>query len=211
MVGRSWDGHAIEKDVLEVPYTKKNIEDIMRANSVKNHTVGHIATRLSRQPSYSHSPNAPSMNRPIPNNGRSDSPRSSRNFDEDGRNTPSLVSAPTRFSSRHSVGSSSVRDDESLMSFSTLPNYMATTRSSKAKVRSQSTPKQRPDTQEESISFAKKRLSFPCPLKSTRPLGPQRSPSLKGHSGPLKYGRYLDEVSFDSSASWNGDFRRHFR
>ena len=139
------------------------------------------------------------------------------------RSATSLVSAPTRFGSRQSIASSSVRDDDSLISFSNVPSYMARTQSSKAKVRSQSTPKQRPITPEEATisSCAKKRLSFPPvvvdpfvgasgPSKSTnRPLGPQRSPSLKGHSGPLKYDRYFNEVIVDSGASRNGDFHRH--
>ena len=47
---------------------------------------------------------------------------------------------------------------------STMPNYMAATLSTKARVRSQSAPRHRPLTPErEKIGSAKKRLSFPAP------------------------------------------------
>ncbi|MCO5570145.1 hypothetical protein L7F22_023862 [Adiantum nelumboides] len=57
----------------------------------------------------------------------------------------------TRFSSHpfsmsslaHSLASSSMRDDLSVASFSGTPTYMASTESARAKLRSQSTPKQR--------------------------------------------------------------------
>ncbi|KAH7444918.1 hypothetical protein KP509_02G098100 [Ceratopteris richardii] len=233
MAGRSWDVQTIDKDVPEISSVKSSEEIHMDASSVKNRasfsdlargspSMASAASKLSKHTVHTYSPATPQASvKPVSSSGvRSASPRSNRVLEEDrcptARSTPSLLSAPARFSSRQSAASCSLRDDESLVSFSTVPSYMATTQSSKAKTRSQSTPKQRPVSQDDSSS-AKKRLSFPqadcsatmVPLpKSTRPPGPQRSPSMKGHSGPLRYDRFLNEVTPDTMRT---EVRWHFK
>jgi len=77
---------------------------------------------------------------------RSASPRASIIRREDIEEAGSQVSkATTRYGTRQShAGSVRSRDDESLASSPSVPNYMQATQSAKAKVRSHSTPKQRP-------------------------------------------------------------------
>lgn len=240
MAGRPWDARA-SKDTPEISSIKSLEEPPLDSACLfpgNNKKVLHTQTLSSapstaafkslKQPPYFQSPSTPQSCKPVTSSARSSSPRStSRNLADDGnalstgRSTPSLVSAPQRFSSKHSIASSSVRDDESLISFPAVPSYMASTQSAKAKVRSHSTPKQRPGTPEkEPLSSVKKRLSFPQsetfvgasgPLKSIKPPGPQRSPSLRGHSGPLKLDRSFHEISIDSIASLNSEMRRQYK
>ncbi|PQP99930.1 protein IQ-DOMAIN 1 isoform X1 [Prunus yedoensis var. nudiflora] len=76
-------------------------------------------------------------------------------------------------------------------SVATLPNYMAATESAKARIRSQSAPRQRPSTpdRERGAGSAKKRLSFPAP----DPYG-----VAMGYGG---YGHSLRSPSFKSVAA----------
>ncbi|KAM7464146.1 hypothetical protein LguiA_032267 [Lonicera macranthoides] len=78
---------------------------------------------------------------------------------------------------RHSIATSSVRDDESLGSSPSIPSYMAPTRSAKAKTRLNSPLGVEGGTTPEKGTpvYAKKRLSFPA-----SPARPRR------HSGPPK-------------------------
>lgn len=99
-------------------------------------------------------------------------PQSSRvsgwSGDDDSRSMVSIKSENLR---RHSIGGSSVRDDESLGSSTSVPSYMAPTQSAKARSRQPSplglvksaTP------EKGSASSVKKRLSFP-----DSPGGPRR-------------------------------------
>lgn len=161
-----------------------------------------------------HSPATPpsSNHKAMPMLIRSASPRSSIRRDdiEEGGSTVSTTARSTpsgpRFGTRYSHAGS-IRDDESLASSPSVPNYMQATQSARAKVRSHSTPKQRPGTPEKEGSWAsaKKRLSFPISeniisnsgpiMRPFRPTAyPQRSPSLKG----VRTERSVSSVGNDS-------------
>ncbi|KAL2633356.1 hypothetical protein R1flu_004835 [Riccia fluitans] len=125
---------------------------------------------------------------------RSGSPRRAqppRRDDEDlsvtsttNRSTASLISAQ-RFGTRYSLANmaGSIRDDESLASSPAVPNYMQITQSARAKVRSHSTPKQRPGTPEKDLTPAKKRLSFPI---SENSLNQPQGSTILGAKRPLR-------------------------
>ncbi|XP_039022813.1 protein IQ-DOMAIN 1-like [Hibiscus syriacus] len=104
-------------------------------------------------------------------------------------NTPSLASTYCTTNGIYRYGNAAA---------TTVPNYMAATESAKAKVRSQSTPRQRPSTpeRERGGSLAKKRLSYPAPENHVGSSFSQnlRSPSFKsafeGHYGMEKESLY---------------------
>ncbi|KAG0580981.1 hypothetical protein KC19_4G215300 [Ceratodon purpureus] len=131
---------------------------------------------------------------------RSASPRRSirREDIEEGGSTVSTTARSMVSGPRYGARSVISRDDESLASSPSVPNYMQATQSAKAKVRSHSTPKQRPGTPEKDNSWAmKKRHSLPIaenlinsssgPAVTLRPFRPtpyaQRSPSLRTDRG----------------------------
>lgn len=102
--------------------------------------------------------------------------------DDDAR---SMISVQSERNRRHSIGVSSIRDDESLGSSSSVPSYMVPTKSAKAKTRLQNplgvengTPEKGP------AGSVKKRLSYP-----PSPARPRR------HSGPPK----LENTSMNTS------------
>ncbi|KAJ8899783.1 hypothetical protein K2173_019483 [Erythroxylum novogranatense] len=105
---------------------------------------------------------------------KSASPRSSIGVQDD--DSRSMISMQSR---RHSIAGSSVQDDESMGSSSTVPSYMVATESARAKSRMQSQlgldKNGIPDKEKGSTGPAKKRLSYP-----PSPARPRR------HSGPPK-------------------------
>ncbi|KAE9598057.1 hypothetical protein Lal_00004083 [Lupinus albus] len=98
----------------------------------------------------------------------------------------------------------------------TYPNYMATTESAKARIRSQSAPRQRVLTPEKDrAGSAKRRLSYPAPDPSYNYRHSLRSPSLrsvsKSHFGLEKYSNYssccTDSLGSEISPSSTTDLR----
>ena len=93
---------------------------------------------------------------------------------------------------------------------SSVPNYMAATESAKAKLRSQSTPRQRPGTPErESAAPARRRLAFAVPDSSLFSGRVDLLQSLRGQGnfgggrGRERYGEDGDSLV---SSSCNGSF-----
>ncbi|KAB1999036.1 hypothetical protein ES319_D12G133200v1 [Gossypium barbadense] len=104
------------------------------------------------------SPITPSPSKTRPVQVRSASPRCVR---ED-RTSFSSSQTPSLRSNYYYTGRVSTQASTSINNATTLPNYMAATESAKARIRSQSAPRQRPSTPErDRIGSARKRLSFP--------------------------------------------------
>lgn len=109
----------------------------------------------------------------------------------------------------------------------TLPNYMAATESAKARIRSQSAPRQRPSTPERDrgAGSVKKRLSFPAPDPYNVGVGygnyghSLRSPSFKSvnasHFGLEQQSNFssccTESLGGEVSPSSTGDLRRWLR
>ncbi|KAM7499825.1 hypothetical protein LguiA_024239 [Lonicera macranthoides] len=124
---------------------------------------------------YQQEPHSQSVSSPLS--------RTQQNLSIHSSSTPSLIK--TKPLKMHSASPRCVREDRDLLTAQTptlgstyyhgmdasgnagassVPNYMAATASAKARVRSQSAPRQRPTTPErEKLFLSKKRLSFPVP------------------------------------------------
>ncbi|RWW39217.1 hypothetical protein BHE74_00055478 [Ensete ventricosum] len=132
-------------------------------------------THLHNYQAYSPATPSPSKTRPL--QVRSASPRC-------GREDRSLSTVQTPNYHHHAMASSSSsRQHHPAPSGAAVPNYMAATESAKARVRSQSAPRQRPGTPDRDRGgSAKKRLSFPVPDPQGCSQNP-RSPSFKSAAG----------------------------
>ncbi|XP_058107216.1 protein IQ-DOMAIN 12-like isoform X2 [Magnolia sinica] len=129
-----------------------------------------------------------------------------------GSKSPSLARK-----SFHLPKQNSIRDNESFLSSPAIPSYMASTESAKARERTNSMPKQRTgvlDTHSDPNSSSDYDRLSPSISKVTikHPSPHQRSPRLKGVTGPVKSERSLKDLSVDSSCSLlNWDRRTAFR
>ncbi|OVA04723.1 IQ motif [Macleaya cordata] len=162
---------------------------------------------------------SPSKTRP-PLQVRSASPRCFR----EERNYPTAQTPSSNFyyNDRHRVSGFGVGGTGGGASGS-IPNYMAATESAKARVRSQSAPRQRPLTPErERVGSVKKRLSFPVPPDPYNSGGfgqNLRSPSFKSVHGGIHYGveqnsnfsSCTDSFGGEISPSSTSDLRRWLR
>ncbi|KAL4289978.1 hypothetical protein GQ457_14G026640 [Hibiscus cannabinus] len=116
-------------------------------------------------------------------------------YDAEGSDSP----VPIRRRSFHGK-QCSLGENRSFATSPVVPTYMVATQSAKAKVRSMSSPKQRPETcytQSESNSPYKNKLSFISSVTSRPSTYQQRSPTLKGFSSK----QTLSDVSFNSECS----------
>ncbi|XVF80306.1 hypothetical protein PTKIN_Ptkin15bG0060500 [Pterospermum kingtungense] len=141
--------------------------------------------RAQQSAALHHSPVTPSPSKTQPSQVRSTSPCCLR---EDRSSNSSQT--PNLRSNYYYTGRVGTHTGGSGNNAATLPNYMAATESAKARIRSQSAPRQRPSTPErDRIGSARKRLSYPVP----EPYGvgmayggyghSLRSPSFKSVSG----------------------------
>lgn len=170
-----------------------------------------------------HSPVTPSPSRTRPLQVRSASPRYA--IEE----RSGHITQTPRLSSNHTSNGSVHQQSKGINSFSSagaVPNYMAATESAKARIRSQSAPRQRPSTPErERVGSVKKRLSFPVPDPYNAGNGYEnyatnmRSPSFKSASGvhlgleqQSNYSScYSESFAGEISPSSTGDLRRWLR
>ncbi|XP_054785008.1 protein IQ-DOMAIN 17-like isoform X2 [Prosopis cineraria] len=191
----------------------------------QRHSVASPLHRSHQNSSLHQSPATPSPVKSRPIQVRSASPRVGR---ED--RTYHTSQTPSLRSNYHYSGSlyQNGRAGTSISGGGALPNYMAATESAKARVRSQSAPRQRPSTPERDRagSVAKKRLSF---LNAPDPCGVAmgygnyghnlRSPSFKSvsasHFGLEQQSNYsscyTESLGGEISPSSTGDLRRWLR
>lgn len=167
-----------------------------------------------------HSPITPSPSKTRPVQVRSASPRCGReDRSYNPSQTPSLRCNYYYTGNLHQQGRVGASGSNA-----NLPNYMAATESAKARVRSQSAPRQRPSTPErDRVGSAKKRLSFPAPDPYNAVMGfghGLRSPSFKTVSGVQFAGleqqsNYssccTDSLGGEISPSSTSDLRRWLR
>ncbi|OIW02278.1 hypothetical protein TanjilG_11172 [Lupinus angustifolius] len=190
----------------------------------QRHSIASPIHRTHQNGSIRQSPSTPSPAKSRPVQVRSASPRCVR---ED-RNlhisqTPSLRSTYSYTGNLYQNG----RAGTSNSGAAALPNYMAATESAKARIRSQSAPRQRPSTpeRERGAGSVKKRLSFPAPDPYNVGAGygnygqNLRSPSFKSvcasHFGMEQQSNYsscyTESIGGEISPSSTSDLRRWLR
>ncbi|OIW04569.1 hypothetical protein TanjilG_20925 [Lupinus angustifolius] len=187
----------------------------------QRHSIASPMHRTHQNGSMQQSPASPSPAKSRPIQIRSASPRCIR--EDRTSQTPSLRSTYHYTGNLCQISQAGTSNGAA----AALPNYMAATESAKARIRSQSAPRQRPSTPERDrgAGSVKKRLSFPAPDPYN--VGADygncrqnlRSPSFKSvgasHFGIEKQSNYssccTESISGEISPFSTGDLRRWFR
>ena len=140
--------------------------------------------KLTR-PASRQSPSTPSAKvAPIPARRKSTTPKNGlSHVDDDARSVFSVQSERPR---RHSIATSTVRDNESLASSPSLPSYMVPTESARAKSRLQGSALNNGAEKGSSAGPVKKRLSFQGGTAAASP--------MRRHSGPPKVDSAVKDI-----------------
>ncbi|KAK7315914.1 hypothetical protein VNO77_34496 [Canavalia gladiata] len=169
-----WGWSWLERWMAARPWESQSSMDhnvqIMSAGDQNNDKKPSPLVQKARRSSILNSPSTQASKTAFSNGkGRTSSSKGSAwGCDDDSRSMFSVQSERYR---RHSIGGSSVRDDESLASSPAIPSYMASTSSAMAKSK---IPRPSPEKGGAAVS-AKKRLSFsPSPAGSRRHSGPPK-------------------------------------
>uniref|UniRef100_A0A0E0KXZ5 DUF4005 domain-containing protein n=1 Tax=Oryza punctata TaxID=4537 RepID=A0A0E0KXZ5_ORYPU len=145
--------------------------------------------KLTR-PASRQSPSTPSAKvSPIFAKKKSATPKNGLSqVDDDARSVFSVQSERPR---RHSIATSTVRDDESLASSPSVPSYMAPTKSARAKLRLQGSAvtdgAETPPEKVTSVGSVKKKLSFQAGMAPPSP--------MRRHSGPPKVESVVKDIA----------------
>ncbi|KVH84538.1 protein of unknown function DUF4005 [Cynara cardunculus var. scolymus] len=202
----------VEVDTSQ-PYSTTSLPPNHIRRSSYQYQRNSSASPLHR-PQHHYSPVTPSSSSKTtkPIQVRSASPHYERSYHSTQSQTPSLRSnysfnTVLHHHHQHPRGSTSG---------GAMPNYMAATESAKARVRSQSAPRQRPSTPERDRS-AKKRLSFPVPDSYSGNGQNLRSPSFTSVNEAYAYmveqqSNYTDSIAGgEVSPCSTTDLRRWLR
>ncbi|KAK1422865.1 hypothetical protein QVD17_18154 [Tagetes erecta] len=159
----------------------------LRRSSYQYNLHHHQNQRNSSASPLNRTPVTPSPSKTRPIQVRSASPhyiREDKSYHSTKSQTPSLRS-------NYSFNSTLHQHPRGSTSGGSIPNYMAATESAKARVRSQSAPRQRPSTPDKDRpGSAKKRLSFPVPDPNSGSVYNQqnlRSPSFTSVNEQYSY------------------------